>query len=130
MLERLYRDDKIEVAYNHINAWLYANWQNIQTMKSIQHGGELMIKYLKEFNCSKVLNDNRLLMGVWAFALDYTEKIWFPEMENAGLKHFAWIYSKDILANLTFEKFNVISESHKVRFFYSISSAEAWLRSF
>ena len=129
-MQDLHQNSFIEIQYDNENDWLYCNWQNYQTMESIQTGGELMIKYLQETRCDKVLNDNRLVKGSWTFAADWTQNVWFPRIIEAGLRHFAWIYSPDVLAKFSVYK---AAQQHKddvVNIFSDINQARAWLLSF
>jgi len=127
--EKLYGDDFIEIEYDSVSNWLYVNWQNKQNYDSIVNGGEKMLQFLKEKQCSKVLNDNRLVVDEWGDATEYTEKDWFPRMVGAGLKYFAWIYSPDIFSQFTANNIAAMQESNIVRVFKNINDGKNWLKS-
>lgn len=126
--EKLYADNSIEVEYDSENNWLYANWQNVQTLGSIMNGGAQMLNHLKDKQCTKVLNDNRLVKGTWTFAADYTEKEWFPQMIGAGLKYFAWIYSKDVFSKFSIDRVKSIQSTGFIKVFSTIEEGKEWLK--
>ena len=97
-------------------------------MESVQRGGMAMLDLLKKNKVSKVLNDNTHVLGSWSEAADWAGKEWFPMMEHAGLKHFAWIYSPSMFSRLAANKSvdtaigNVVTQ-----FFTDVPTAGEWL---
>ena len=126
--EKLYGDNWIEIEYDKEYRWIYTNWRNIQTLTSIMNGGNMMLKFLKEKGCSKVLNDNRLVQGAWTFASDYTENEWFPAMVGAGLRHFAWISPNDVFSQFSIDRLKTIQSTGIIRLFDDIEEAKEWLK--
>ena len=128
-MEKLYEDEYIEIQYDSENHWIYSNWQNYQKLHTVQKKKKKMLAFLKEKNCSKVLNDNRLVKGTWSFASDWVAKDWFPRMIEAGLNQFAWIYSPDAFSKFSTDKSAKNTEGDIIMTFNSIEEGKAWLKS-
>lgn len=128
-MEALYKDKFIELYYDEKCHWIYANWQDYQTMESIKTGGEQMLNSLKMKKCNKVLNDNQLVKGTWSFATEWITTDWFPRMVGAGLKHFAWIYSPDIFSKFSTDKATKSNPNDIIQTFKSLNDGKSWLQS-
>lgn len=123
-----YHNEQIAIDVNNENNILEVNWTNFQDMDSVQHGGMMMLDLLRKNNCRKVLNDNREVLGTWSDASDWAGKEWFPRMEQAGLKYFAWIFSTSTFSQLSAKKsVDVMNGDVTVRFFTDLQEAKAWL---
>ncbi len=84
-----------------------------------------MLDLMKKNNCSKVLNDNTHVIGNWSEAADWGGKIWFPAMQEAGLKYFAWIYSHSTFSQLGANKsIDVMLGKITTQFFVEKKEAE------
>ncbi len=125
-----YRSSSIEIQYNKDMDWLEVDWIGFQNFDSVQKGGMLMLEYLKKNKCDKVLNDNTHVKGNWSEASDWAGKVWFPMMQKAGLKVFAWIYSPSTFSALAAKKsVDVMIGSVQTQFFYDRDEAIEWLSS-
>ena len=51
--------------------------------------------------------------------------LWFPDMIKAGLRHFAWVFSRDIFAELSAKK--VMPANDIVKSFSDLEDAKKWL---
>jgi PAS domain S-box-containing protein len=123
-----YKDDSITIIHNEAAARLDVDWTGFQDVASVKKGCMLMLKMLKYNKVSKVLNDNTHVLGNWSEAADWAGKEWFPMMEHAGLKHFAWIYSPNSFSKLSAEKsVDVMLGNVVTQFFTDWQSAEIWL---
>ncbi len=128
-MEKLYEDEYIEIQYDSKNHWIYSNWQNYQKLHTVQNGCEKMLAFLKEKNCTKVLNDNRLVKGTWSFASDWVAKDWFPKMVEAGLNQFSWIYSPDVFSKFSTDKSTQNTDGGIIMTFNNVEEGKAWLKS-
>jgi hypothetical protein len=126
-MEKLFGNKFIEIWYDQENHWIYSKWQDYQTMESIQSGGAALVQHLKGKACSKILNDNILVKGTWTFAADWTTNVWFPQIVQAGLKQFAWVYSPDIFSRFSSEKAIKNNPGQIVRYFHSLEDGKEWL---
>ena len=127
-MEKLFGDEYIEIHYDSENHWIYSNWQNYQKLESVQNGCEKILGFLKEKNCTKVLNDNRLVKGTWTFASEWVGNDWFPRIIEAGLKQFAWIYSPDAFSKFSTDQSTKNTEDSIIKTFNNIKEGEDWLR--
>jgi len=123
-----YQDEYLSISCNTKNAWMEVNWKGHQSVESVQNGGLQMIEVLKASGLKKVLNDNREVLGNWSEASEWAGKVWFPLMIEAGLEHFAWVFSPSIFAQLAAQKsFDSSDGKANVRFFHDITEASQWL---
>lgn len=89
-----------------------------------------MLDLMKKNNCSKVLNDNTYVMGNWSEAADWGGEFWFPAMQDAGLKYFAWIYSPSTFSRMSAHKsIDITLDKVTAQFFTDINEARTWLES-
>jgi hypothetical protein len=90
------------------------------------NSGAVILDLLKKKSASKVINDNTNVTGTWQDASDWTAKEWFPSMMKAGLKHFAWIFSPNIFAELSAKK--AMPASDVVKSFGTFKEANEWIK--
>ena len=124
-MEVLLNTKKITVEYNAKENYFYCNWKGYQNKQSIMEIGEQILTLFAAKKCSKILNDNTMVSGPWHEAAEWTVTNWFPRMEKAGLRSFAWIFSKDIFAELSAQK--AMPASDFVKSFNDIAEAKSWL---
>jgi PAS domain S-box-containing protein len=128
--DQYYQDSTITIIYNDENKRLDVDWKGFQNLETVQRGGTIMLKMLAENKCSKVVNDNRHVLGTWSEAVDWAGIEWFPMMEKAGLKYFAWIYSLSAFSQLSAKKSVDIAVGNiTAQFFTDIALAEEWINS-
>jgi len=124
-----YKGNFIEMKYIPEHQWLDVNWLGYQNYDSVKKGCLIMLDLLKKNNCSKVLNDNTYVMGNWSEAADWGGEFWFPAMQAAGLKHFAWIYSLSTFSRMSAHKsIDITMGKVTAQFFTSIDEARTWLQ--
>lgn len=129
-LQKLYRRDFVEISFDSSNAWIYADWRGYQSDASIKEGCELILEALIRFNVSKVLNDNRQVVGIWTGVADWMARDWFPRMSNAGMRKFALVYSSSRLSQVSADAAMLLydPDGHEVVGFFAESVATSWLR--
>ncbi|MDF3077924.1 MAG: hypothetical protein K0S09_1813 [Sphingobacteriaceae bacterium] len=126
--ESYYKDDLITIQVNKEKGWIEADWTGFQNLESVKNGCLEIHKLLKLNRCTKVLNDNTHVLGNWSEAVDWGQEVWFPMMEQAGTKHFAWIYSPSTFSQLSAEKsVELMQGDIKTRLFNNRDEAIAWL---
>jgi len=127
-LQILLQEPHLTIAYDHLNEWLYADWQGDQNLHSVQQGGRELLRLLSQQRCHKILNDNRHVAGMWSEAAEWAGKDLLPDMMAAGLRYFAWVYSPDVYSRLStdltlqFTHGNIV-----IATFDDIDTARAWL---
>ena len=124
-MESLHIAKNLEISYDPEHDFVYLNWIGFQNKEIIMKSGAVILELFREGKYSKVLNDNTKVTGPWQEAAGWTSSVWFPDMIAAGLKHFAWIFSPDIYAELSAQK--AMPASHVVRSFSSYDEAFQWL---
>ncbi len=117
------------IQYHPQKKWLYTKWIGRQNFQTVTSGCEVMLESLEKYKCSKVLNDNALVTGTWSEASEWGAKNWFPRMEAAGLKYFAWIYSPDYYSQMSTDKTLVLFKNTTIFTFSDKLSATQWLQS-
>ena len=101
---RSYHNEYLSIVCNDEQRWVEVNWIGYQNFESVQNGGMQMLEILKASGFTKVLNDNREVLGNWSEASDWAGTVWFPMMIDAGLRDFAWVFSPSIFAQLAAQK--------------------------
>jgi hypothetical protein len=124
-MESLFKAKNIEITYDPTHKYLYCNWIGFQNKQSIMNTGAIILDLLKQKGAAKVLNDNTLVTGPWQEAAEWTAQEWFPNMINAGLKYFAWIFSTNIFAELSAKK--AMPATDMIKSFNSLEDARRWL---
>src|SRR5688572_11377853 len=123
-MEILFSERNIEISYEPVQEYIYGNWLGFQNEESVKAGCKKMLEFLNDKRCQKVLNDNTQVTGPWQAATKWVGEIWFPQMEEAGLKHFAWIFSPNLFAELSAKK--AMPASGVVQAFHSFKDAQKW----
>ncbi|PRY15569.1 hypothetical protein CLV24_102191 [Pontibacter ummariensis] len=127
--ELLFRDSYIVIEYNPADDWIYANWRGYNNYDTVTAGCERILECLEHYRVTKVLNDNSNLEGIWSGASKWVGQDWLPRMRQAGLLHFAWVYSPSTLGRLSTDKsIKHTTETDIVKTFETIEAAEDWLR--
>ena len=125
-----FEEDFISIEFDASHNWLYVDWKGYQIEGSVMAGCERMLEALIEYKCSKVLNDNTNVIGIWTPAAKWVGENWLPRMEKAGLKYFAWVYSPSALSQVsTNTAITHTSKKEIIHTFYSIDLAKEWLQS-
>jgi len=124
-----YHTNKLKIDFHPDKQYLEANWNGFQNMDTVLSGGLKMINFVGKIKCTKVLNDNTHVLGNWGEASEGGANHFFPLMQNAGCRFFAWIYSPSIFAQLAAQKSAevVVSNDITTRFFNNSEEAVGWL---
>lgn len=122
-----YKSNFISVQYNAANHWLEVDWLGYQNFDSVKQGCLIMLDLLKKNNCTQVLNDNTHVAGNWSEASDWVAEVWFPAMQIAGLRQFAWIYSPSTFSRLAANKSVEENNNGFTCFFSNKPEAMQWL---
>jgi PAS domain S-box-containing protein len=126
--ETFYSDSTIIIRYNDTSACLVVDWTGFQDLASVKAGCLKMLEMLRKNKCQKVMNDNSHVLGTWSEAAEWVGREWFPMMEKAGLKHFAWILSPSTFSQMSAQKSVDVKEGGVItQFFTAFSEAENWI---
>jgi hypothetical protein len=124
-MEIIDRTSHLEISHDSVENILYCRWIGFQETHKIMESGQRILTHVKERKITRVLNDNREVKGPWQEAARWTAEQWFPQMTGAGLKHFAWILSADIFAEISAKI--AMNRTSVVRTFRSYPEAHNWL---
>ncbi|WP_207423233.1 PAS domain-containing protein [Desertivirga brevis] len=126
--DRYYSDGSITIVYNQVGTRVDVDWTGFQDYDSVQAGCLRMLRILKNHKVNKVLNDNTHVRGTWSEAAEWVGKEWFPMMEAAGLRYFAWVYSPSSFSKMSADKsVEVKKDGIITRFFDNLEEANQWL---
>lgn len=126
--DQYYQDSTITLSYNAAHVRIDADWTGFQNLDSVQRGCLRMMDMLIKNKAHKVLNDNTHVLGNWSEAADWGAQEWFPAMEKAGLRYFAWVNSQSVFSQLSARKsVDALSGGIVNQFFTDLKSAEAWI---
>ncbi|MCZ8217565.1 MAG: hypothetical protein O9262_15075 [Cyclobacteriaceae bacterium] len=124
-MQSLHKAKNIEITYDAVTKIMICNWVGFQNKESIMASGNVILDLVKKKGITKVLNDNTHVTGPWQEAAEWTAKEWFPAMIAGGLKHFAWIFSSNIFAEMSAKK--AMPASDVIKSFGSYREASEWL---
>ncbi len=122
-----YKDSFITIQFNKAKKCLEVDWTGFQDLASVQRGGRMMLEMMAKNYCSKILNDNRQVKGTWSEAADWARNEWLPEIERAGLRYLAWIYSPSMFSQLSTKKSVDAISNVTTQFFTDAVAAEEWI---
>ena len=112
--------------YFHKDGFLYVDWTGFQSKSSVYDGCEKMLHFLKLTGVSKVINDNSNAKGIWDH--NWVAVNWFPKMEKAGIKKFAWVLSPESICRFeATSAIMAISASSLVKTFENVETAKEWI---
>lgn len=124
-LQKIFEVKNVAAFLNQEKEYMYLHWCGFQTDKDIKQSGALILDIFKELPCDKILNDTKDVQGIWQISSYWTRDTWFPQMIQAGLKKFAWVFPNNIFAELSASK--AIPNNDLVHKFISFEKAEKWL---
>jgi PAS domain S-box-containing protein len=128
-LKRSGNTDHIHITYVEAGAYLYVDWIGFQNIETVKKGCMEIYKALQEYKVTKVVNDNTNVLGSWSDAAEWVGEVWFPAAEEAGLKHFAWIYAPAAFSKLSANKSVEKSKSGVViRLFTDLALGVQWIK--
>lgn len=128
-IRRLESKENYKINFNPAEGYLYVDWTGFQNIDTVQDGCMAILEALKENQAVKVVNDNTHVLGSWSEAAEWVGEIWFPIMESAGLRYFAWIYSPAAFSKLAVHKSVAINQGKvEVKLFTELSSATQWIK--
>ena len=108
---------------------LYADWSGVLDAGRARLGCTTILDVLKPHSFTKVLNNNSKVTGHYPGAIEWVGKVWFPEMYDLGIRHFAWVYSPAFYTQIGTDEVVRLSSKVEIQTFYELSQACQWLLS-
>jgi hypothetical protein len=119
----------LTIEFDGANQWIYNNWIGVLPTEKVIQGCQATIDFLREKPCSKMLNDNRQVVGSWNLANEWIAQTWMPQVLALGLKRFALVLSPGIFGQASAsEMVTRVGTRFEMRLFQDIELAKAWLR--
>lgn len=100
-MEHLYQATNIVISRDPETNILICTWIGAQSEKELRQAGVKIHELFLKYGCTKILNDNRQVVGTWNHSTQWTSKEWFPQMIKCGLKKFAWVLAHDTGAQVS-----------------------------
>ena len=126
----LYNTPTLTITYNYTDEWLYLNWHGNLDDEAVMAGAIKLLELLPQERCSKILNDNTHVSGLWSDAAKWGSDVFFPQLHAAGCRYFSWVHSPERYSQLSAE-LAVQQTTAGIIFmpFRDLATAAAWLRS-
>lgn len=123
-MQIILEDDSITIAYDPESKILYCTWHGFQSFSTIKPNGDLILQQVLEKKITRILNDNTGVIGHWSDSTEWTQKKWFPQIWEAGVEKFAWVYPQDYFAKISVK---AIKHHPSIKFFENLEDARNWL---
>lgn len=118
----------LTISYDYAHEWLYLDWHGHLDDDSVMAGALKLLELLPLERCSKVLNDNTHISGIWADAAKWGGQEFFPLLHAAGCRYFGWVYASDTYSKLSAElALEHTSAGIIIMTFRDVATATAWL---
>jgi PAS domain S-box-containing protein len=118
-----------KITYVEDGAYLYVDWIGFQNMDSVKAGCMEIYKAVEQYKVTRVVNDNTNVLGSWSDAAEWVGEVWFPKVEHAGLKYFAWIYAPAAFSKMSANKSVEKSTSGiTIRLFTDLHLGVQWIK--
>lgn len=127
-LSTLYDSNNTSISYDSQNHWLYAEWKGIITDAAIKEGCNMLVQFIMELRCYKLLNDNTFATAIESTSCEWAANTWLPYAQASGLQYFAWVYSPNLLCRQWADRTISYCSSPHVAAFEDIASACTWLQ--
>lgn len=127
-ISTLFISNYTSISYDPQNHWLYVEWKGIISDAALREGCQLIMKYLVELRCYKVLNDNTLAVSIRSNACEWTACTWLPLAQAAGLQYFAWVHSPKLQCRQWADQTISYCSSPHVAAFEDMATAYGWLQ--
>ncbi|ALW84117.1 hypothetical protein AUC43_02790 [Hymenobacter sedentarius] len=125
----LYDVPTLTIAYDYTDDWLYLDWHGNLDNETVMSGALKLLELLKQERCTKVLNDNTRTTGLWDDAAMWGGEVFFPQLYEAGCRHFAWVFSRERFSQLSAElAVQRTLSGIGIMTFHDLPTAAEWLR--
>ncbi|GGK60469.1 hypothetical protein ACD591_12160 [Rufibacter glacialis] len=126
--QQIFNDSYISIVFHEEGQYVHADWIGFQTKQSVMDGCERIIEAMQHFECSRVLNDNTHVEGIWSAAAEWVGSDWFPRLRQAGMLKFAWVYSPSMFSRLSTDKsLRFTYDTTGIEVFENLEEAKQWL---
>ena len=128
----LFCSDSIKIWYEAEYSWLNVEWIGSHHLYTVRQGGQRILHFLKEKQCTKILNNNYEVQGPWLDACHYLAEELLPQLVEAGMRYLAWVQSPNPYSQYSTEQTleaTSLTIKNQINTFYSLPVAREWLLS-
>lgn len=126
-MEHLYDTSPLTISYDAANSWLFVEWKGAHDAQSSRAGGELILQYLQQYPCRKMLNDNSQVTSDWELGARWVGSEYYQQLARQGIRHVAWVCPPYWPARKSMETAMRFVTSPTVLLFDDIAAAYTWL---
>lgn len=77
------------------SGWLHVVWRGEHTAATSVANCGLILQFVQQTNCTKILNDSSEVLDGWYAATQWVGADFFRQLVNAGVQAIAWINAMD-----------------------------------
>lgn len=125
--ELVFKTDFLQIEVVSEQQLLFSTWSGWLDTKKGHEGCMAIVEKVRQFSITKVHNDNSKVTGHSGDTL-WLSNVWIPALKDAGVKHFAWIYSYEFFTQLEIDNAVDKSTGIAMRTFFIAEDALHWLQ--
>jgi hypothetical protein len=88
---------------------------------------EHILRFQQQQRCGKLLMDSSHVSSMWDHASEWGSRVWFPALQQTGLRYVAWVYSASYYSRMSFDLVIKNVSQPIVLTFDDITTATEWL---
>ncbi|UOQ74848.1 STAS/SEC14 domain-containing protein [Hymenobacter cellulosilyticus] len=127
-MEILYDTPSLSISYDELNQWLYVEWKGQHNEVSAVTGGDLVLRLLQQYPCTKMLNDNSQVTSDWDKGAAWVGGHYYDQLASQGVRFVAWVYPPHWRARKSMDKAMQFVTRPMVVTFDDLATAYEWLR--
>jgi hypothetical protein len=126
-MQLLFDSPRLVISYNQLQDWLHVTWKSEQNEQSIMDGCTQILHFQQQQRCSKLLMDSSQVSNMWEHAAEWGGQVWFPVLQQTGLRYVAWVHSASFYSRMSFDLAIKNVKQPIVLTFDDLVTAFAWL---
>jgi hypothetical protein len=126
-MEHLYDTPPLTIAYDPMQQWLYVEWKGKHDANSARVGGELILRYLQNYPCRKMLNDNSQVTSDWEDGARWVGSHYYRLLAEQGMQYVAWVCPPHWSARKSMDTAMQFVTQPMVILFDDVATAYSWL---
>lgn len=129
-MRSLHSDPSIDILIDESARILHVNWKGYHSLHSATRGCQHILELTSRHGTRRILNDNSEVRGLWMEAAEWAAKDWFPQLREAGMERFAWVYSPAKFSQISADTALALidTEALGIKVFHDRASAIDWLQ--
>lgn len=128
LLHSLCKGPQLEIFYDSVNDWLYAEWEGVLSLPVVQQGCLELARCFQQHAYPRVLNNNTQVTDSEWDVPSWLGRYLLGHMASIGITHLAWVCSPALRGRaMAQEAASWVSEP-VVALFDDVADAVAWLQ--